>query len=140
MSGPCLANATEFHQSTAPVVACHQWITYKLVVVTYKTRFAGTPAYLIHKCLVYQHAHCDCCLTVLLFSVPSTELVLSANAFSVSTHSTSAELLSTFKHISKTKLFDIGFSESVIGPICKHSKLLRLPLCKSLCGFCVIVG
>jgi len=101
-----------------------QQITYKIAVITYKTRTTGTPAYLSHLIRDYQAERTLRSADKLLFSVPRMALSLSAKAFSVSAPTVwnslshncrSAELFSTFKRNLKTKLFDTVYSD------CKHS-------------------
>jgi len=101
-----------------------QRITYKIVVITYKTRTTGTPAYFSHLIRDYQPERTLWSADKLLLSVPWMALSLSAKAFSVSAPSVwnslshncrSAELFSTFKRNLKTELFDSAYSD------CKHS-------------------
>jgi len=117
---PRSASATELRRQLhwLPV---RQWITYKLVVITYKTRSTGNPAYLSHLIHDYQPARTLRSSDKLLLSVPQTTLTLSAKAFSVSAPSIwnslsyncrSADVLSTFKRILKTELFNIAYSDS----------------------------
>jgi len=79
---PRSASATELRQQLhwLPV---RLRITYKLAVITYKTRSAGTPAYLSHLINDYRPACTLRSSDKLLLSVHRMPLALSAKAFSV---------------------------------------------------------
>jgi len=95
-----------------------QRISYKLAVITHRTRSTGNPAYLHHFIQDYLPACTLRSSNKLLLTVPRMALALSAKVFSVSAPSVwnsltyncrSAELLSTFKRYLKTELFDIAY-------------------------------
>jgi len=90
-----------------------QRISYKLAVITYKTNLTKTPAYLSDIIHEYHPTRTLRSADKLLLVVPRMSLTLSAKAFCVSAPSVwnsvsyncrSAELLSTFKRLLKTKL------------------------------------
>ena len=92
-----------------------QRITYKIAVITYKTRSTGTPAYLSHLINDYLPSRTLRSSDKLLLVVPRMALTMSAKAFSVSAPSVwnsltyncrSAERFSTFSRILKTELFE----------------------------------
>jgi len=85
-----------------------QRISYKVAVITYKTRSTSKPAYLSDLLQDYRPARTLRSSDKLLLSVPRMALAFSANAFSVSAPSVwnslsyqcrSAELFSSFRHI-----------------------------------------
>ena len=97
-----------------------QRVTYKLAVITYKTNLTKTPAYLSDIIHEYHPTRSLRSADKLLLVVPRMSLTLSEKAFCVSAPSVwnslsydcrSAELLSTFKRLLKTELFDIAYSE-----------------------------
>jgi len=122
---PLSVSATELRRQLH-WLQIRQQITYKIAVITYKTRTTGTPAYLSHLIRDYQPERTLPVRSAdkLLLSVPRMALSLSAKAFSVSAPSVwnslshnccSAELFSTVKRNLKTELFDTAYSD------CKHS-------------------
>ena len=85
------------------------------VLITYKTRSTGTPAYLSHLINDYLPSRTLRSSDKLLLAVPQMSLTMSAKAFSVSAPSVwnsltyncrSAEQFSTFSRILKTELFE----------------------------------
>jgi len=97
-----------------------QRISYKVAVITYKTRSTSKPAYLSDLLQDYRPARTLRSSDKLLLSVPRMALAFSTKAFSVSAPSVwnslsyqcrSAELFSSFRRILKTELFDIAYSE-----------------------------
>jgi len=79
---PHAASATELRQQLQWLPVC-QRITYKLAVITYKTRSAGTLAYLSHLVHDYRPACTLRSSDILLLSVPRIALVLSPSASSL---------------------------------------------------------
>jgi len=97
-----------------------QRISYKFAVITYKIHSTSKPAYLSDLLQDYRPARTLRSSDKLLLSVPRMALAFSAKAFSVSAPSVwnslsyqnrSAELFSLFRHILKTELFNIAYSE-----------------------------
>ena len=109
-----ITSAVSFHW--LPLCQC---ISYKLAVVTYKTRTTSTPTYLSH---LIHDCNPGCCLRsadILLHTVSRTSLALSPKAFSVSAPAVwnslsfnckSCKLFSTFARVLKTELFDTAYS------------------------------
>jgi len=116
---PRSASATELRRQLhwLPV---RQRISYKVAVITYKTRSTSKRAYLSDLLQDYRPAQTLRSSDKLLLSVPRMALAFSSKAFSVTTLSVwnslsyqcrSAELFSSFRRILKTELFDIAYSE-----------------------------
>jgi len=115
LSVPCTELRRQLHW--LPV---RQRISYKLAVITYKNNLTKTPTYLSDIIHEYHPTRTLRSADKLLLVVPRMPLTLSAKAFCVSAPSVwnslsydcrSAELLSTFKRLLKTELFDIAYSE-----------------------------
>jgi len=114
---PCyVGSSTGFH-------AVRHRISYKLAVITYKTNSTKTPAYLSDIIHEYHPIRTLRSADKLLLVVPRMSLTLSAKVVcvrpsapsvwnSLSYNYRSAELLSTFKRLLKTELFDIAYSVS----------------------------
>ena len=97
-----------------------QRISYKVAVITYKTRSTSKPAYLANLLQDYRPARTLRSSDRLLLFVPRMVLAFSTKAFSVSAPSVwnslsyqcrSAELFSSFRRIIKTEPFVIEYSE-----------------------------
>ena len=101
-----------------------QRISYKVAVITYKTRSTSKPAYLSDLLQDYRPARTLQSSDKLpLLSVLRMALAFSVKAFSVSAPSVwnslsyqcrSAELFRSFKRILKTELFDIAYLSVVL--------------------------
>jgi len=94
--------------------------SYKVAVITYKTRSTSKPAYLSDLLQDYRPARTLPSSDKLLLCVPRMTLAFSTRAFSVSAPSVwnllsyqcrSAELFSSFRCILKTELFNIAYSD-----------------------------
>ena len=116
---PRSASATELRRQLH-WLPFRQRISYKVAVITYKTRSTSKPAYLSDLLQDYRPARTLRSSDKLLLSVPWMALAFSAKAYSVSASSVwkllsyqcrSAKLFSSFMHILKTELFDIAYSE-----------------------------
>jgi len=105
-------SATKLHRQLN-WLQVRQWITYQIVVTTYKTRTTDTPAYLFTWFTTTNQNRHYSLLTHWLFVVPRMTLSLSAKAFSISatapsvwnslSHTCNSSCWTTFRHNLKLK-------------------------------------
>ena len=131
LSSPSVSQCHRVASSASLRLPVRQRISYKVAVITYKTRSTGKPAYLSDLLQNYRPARTLRSSDKLLLSVPRMALAFSAKVSvsdpsvwnSLSYQCRSAELFSSFRRILKTELFDIASSER---KVCLVSAGMRL--------------
>ena len=114
---PRSASATKLRQQLhwLPI---RQRITYKISLITYKTRTTGTPTYLFNLIHDYIPTRTLRSSNKLLLTIPQMSLAMSAKSFSLSSPSVwnslpyscrSTKTVTTFKRALKTELFAIAY-------------------------------